>query len=54
MIENNYNINELVGIVGDLVIHLSGYVSEKKYPKNFRLVKFYDAETDETISFSRG
>lgn len=51
VIETNYNINELVGIVGDQVIHLSGYVSEKKYPKNFRLVKFYDAEKDETISF---
>lgn len=51
VIETNYNINELVGIVGDQVIHLSGYVSKKKYPKNFRLVKFYDAEKDETISF---
>lgn len=51
VIETNYNINELVGIVGDQVIHLSGYVSEKKYPKNFRLVKFYDAEKYETISF---
>ena len=51
VIETNYNINEHVGIVGDNVIHHSGYVSEKKYQKNFRLVKFYDAEKYETISF---
>jgi len=51
VIETNYNINELVGIVGDQVIHLSGYISEKKYPKDFRLVKYYDAENDEIISF---
>ena len=34
----------LVGIVGDKTIHLSGYVSEKKYPEDLRLIEFYDAE----------
>ena len=51
IVETNYNINGLVGIVGDQTIHLSGYVSEKKYPEDFRLVKFYDADKDEVISF---
>ena len=51
VVDTNYNINDMVGIVGDQVVHLSGYVSEKKYPEDFRLVKFYDAEKDEVISF---
>ena len=50
-IDTNYNINDLVGIVGDQTIHLSGYISEKKYPEDFCLVKYDDAENDEVISF---
>lgn len=51
VIETNYNINDLVGIVGDKIIHLVGYVSEKKYPVDFRQVEFYDAESEEVITF---
>ena len=51
VIETNYNINDLVGIVGDKIVHLAGYVSEKKYPVDFRLVEFYDAESEEVITF---
>ena len=51
VVSTNYNIDALDGIVGDQVIHLSGYISEKKYPEDLRLVKFYDAEKDEVISF---
>ena len=51
VIDTNYNINDLVGIVGDQTIHLSGYISEKKYPEDFRLVKYYDTDKDEVISF---
>jgi hypothetical protein len=51
VVETNYNINDLAGIVGDQILHLAGYISEKKYPEDFRLVKFYDAEKDEVISF---
>lgn len=50
-VEVNYNINDLVGIVGDKIIHLTGYKTGKLYPENLRLVKFYDAENDEIISF---
>ena len=51
VVSTSYNIDALDGIVGDQVIHLSGYISEKKYPEDLRLVKFYDAEKDEVISF---
>lgn len=51
VVQTNYNINEMVGVVSDQVIHLTGYVSEKKYPEDFRLVKYHDAEKDEVISF---
>lgn len=51
VVSTNYNIDDLDGIVGDQVIHLIGYASEKKYPEDLRLVKFYDAEKDEVISF---
>ena len=45
------NANDLVGIVGDKTIHLSGYVSEKKYSEDLRLIEFYDVEKDEVITF---
>lgn len=51
VVSTNYNIDDLDGIVGDQIIHLIGYASEKKYPEDLRLVKFYDAEKDEVISF---
>ncbi len=51
VVSTNYNIDDLDGIVGDQVIHLIGYISEKKYPEDLRLVRFYDAEKDEVISF---
>lgn len=51
VVSTNYNIDDLDGIVGDQVIHLIDYISEKKYPEDLRLVKFYDAEKDEVISF---
>ena len=51
VVNTNYNIDDLASIVGDQIIHLSGYLSEKKYPEDLRLVKFYDAENDEVISF---
>lgn len=51
VVDTNYIIDDLAVIVEDKVIHLSGYISEKKYPEYFRLVRFYDAEKDEVISF---
>ena len=51
VVDTNYNINDLVGIVGDRTVHLAGYVSEKKYPEDLRLIEFYDAEKEEVITF---
>ncbi len=51
VVDINYNINDLVGIIGDRTVHLSGYVSEKKYPEDLRMVEFYDAEKEEVIAF---
>lgn len=51
VVDTNYNINDLVGIVGDRSVHLTGYVSEKKYPEDLRQVEFYDAEKEEIITF---
>jgi hypothetical protein len=51
VVDTNYNINDLVGIVGDQTIRLTGYASLKKYPEDLRLVKFYDAEKDDVITF---
>lgn len=51
VVDTNYNINDLVGIVGDRTVHLAGYVSEKKYPEDLRQIEFYDAEKEEVITF---
>ena len=38
VVDINYNVNELVGIVGGKTIHLNGYVSEKKYHEDLHLI----------------
>ena len=51
VVETNYNINDLVGIVGDKTIRFTGYASRKKYPKDLRIVEFYAAEKEVVIIF---
>ena len=51
VVERNYNINEVVGIVGDCVIRLTGYKSKKLYPENLRMVEYPDAESGEVVTF---
>ena len=46
VVDTNYNINDLVGIVGDRTVHLAGYVSEKKCPEDLCLIEFYDDEKE--------
>lgn len=48
VVDINYNVNDLVGIIGDKTVHLSGYISEKKYLEDL----LYDAEKDEVITFA--
>lgn len=50
-IEVNRNIDDMAGIVGDEIILLTGYKTSRLYPENLRLVKLYDADNDEIISF---
>ena len=35
---------ETKNIMTDVEVKLTGYLSEKKYPKSFRLVLYYDEE----------
>lgn len=51
VVETNYNIDESTGLRGDYTIRLTSYNPKKLYPKEFRLVKYYDAENDENLEF---
>ena len=35
----------------DAEVKLTGYLSEKKYPESFRLVRYYDEEDDREFTF---
>ena len=51
VIETNYNIDEDTGLRGDYAIRLTGPKPKKLYPKDIRMVKYYDAENDEELTF---
>lgn len=51
VIDTNYNIDESTGLRGDYAIRLTGPKPKKLYPKPIRLVKYYDAENDEDLTF---
>lgn len=51
VVETNYNIDESTGLRGDYTINLIGYKPSLYYPKPFRMVKYYDCETGEALSF---
>ena len=38
-------------ILKDADVKLTGYLSEKKYPESFRLIRFYDEEEDREFTF---
>ena len=38
-------------IMTDAEMKLTGYLSEKKYPESFRLVRYYDEEGDCEFTF---
>lgn len=38
-------------ILTDAEVKLTGYMSEKKYPDSFRLIRFYDEEEDREFTF---
>ena len=51
VIETNYNIDEDTGLRGDYTIRLTGPKPKKLYPKDIRLVKYYDTDNDEELTF---
>lgn len=51
MVDINYNANDLLDIAGDKTVHLSDYISKKKYPEDLRLTESYNNEKDEVITF---
>ncbi|MBM6858891.1 IS4 family transposase, partial [Mediterranea massiliensis] len=38
-------------ITTDAEVKLTGYLSGKKYPESFRLVRYYDEEDDRELTF---
>ena len=38
-------------VLTDAEVKLTGYISEKKYPESFRLVRFYDEEEEREFTF---
>lgn len=38
-------------ILKDAEVKLTGYLSEKKYPESFSLIRFYDEEEDREFTF---
>ncbi len=39
------------GVLSDRIISLTGYRTQKYYPKELRLIEFYDDETEKTLTF---
>lgn len=37
----------------DEEVKLTGYLSEKKYPESFRLIRYYDEKDDHEFTFIR-
>ncbi len=38
-------------VLTDAEVKLTGYLSEKKYPESFRLIKYYDDEEERNFTF---
>lgn len=38
-------------VLTDAEVNLTGYLSEKKYPESFRLIRYYDEEDDREFTF---
>ncbi len=51
VVGQNFNIDPAVGLRGDKTIRLTGYKTRRLYPEKLRLVEFWDADNDETLTF---
>lgn len=51
IIEENFNIDQSVGLRSDKLIELTIAKSKKLYPETLRVVEFYDQRNDEVLTF---
>ncbi len=51
VIEENFNIDQSVGLRSDKIIELTLVKSKKLYPQKLRIVEFYDEKNDELLTF---
>lgn len=51
VIEENFNIDQSVGLRSDKIIKLTIAKSKKLYPEKLRVVEFYDQRNDEVLTF---
>jgi hypothetical protein len=51
IIEENFNIDQSVGLRSDKIIELTLVKSKKLYPEKLRIVEFYDEKNDEVLTF---
>lgn len=51
VVECNFNIDETSGLRSDKTIALNGYKSKNLYPKNLRLIEYYDEEKQVHLTF---
>jgi hypothetical protein len=51
VIEENFNIDQSVGLRSDKIIELTIAKSKKLYPEKLRVVEFYDQRNDEVLTF---
>lgn len=51
VIEENFNIDQSVGLRSDKIIELTIAKSKKLYPEKLRAVEFYDQRNDEVLTF---
>lgn len=51
VIEENFNIDQSVGLLSDKIIELTIAKSKRLYPENLRIVEFYDERNDELLTF---
>ena len=40
-----------MNVLTDAEVKLTGYLSEKKYPESFRIIRYYDEEDDREFTF---
>lgn len=45
------HLTESYNVLTDAEVKLTGYLSEKKYPESFRLIRYYDEEDDREFTF---